>query len=47
MRNRKKILQAALILTAVVLIGLGIQCGGYRDTWSKATRICFECIGIG
>ncbi len=44
---KKRLVQAFLVIAAVVLIMLGASNGGYMDTWSKAARICFECIGIG
>jgi hypothetical protein len=30
-----------------VLIAAGLSQGDYKDTLSKAIRICLECIGIG
>ena len=41
------IIRAALIVVAVVLIGLGIANGGMRDVLGKAIKICTECIGVG
>ena len=44
---RTTILRTALIVVAVVLIGLGIANGGMRDVLGKAIKICTECIGLG
>jgi hypothetical protein len=49
MRSSQKTIMfaAGSIVLAVVLIVLGVTQGDAIDTWRKATRICFECIGIG
>ena len=44
---RIKILQKGLLVTAIVLILIGINRDGFRDIKNKAVRICYECIGIG
>lgn len=43
----RKILRRAIILVAVLFIFIGIYNGDIRDIVNKATRICYECIGIG
>ena len=42
-----KYIRAVLIVLAVVFIGLGLNEGGYVDTFNKGVHICLECIGIG
>ncbi len=45
-----KKITAARLLTAcagALALAAGIVQGGYRDTLSKAVRICLECVGIG
>ncbi|MCR5368143.1 hypothetical protein SAMN05660484_00957 [Eubacterium ruminantium] len=41
------IIRIILFITAVTLIIVGLENGGFRDVMNKAIRICFECIGIG
>lgn len=43
----KNIIRIILFITAVTLIIVGLENGGFRDVMNKAIRICFECIGIG
>ena len=43
----KKVLWAALLIAALLLIILGIANGGAGDVLAKAVKICSECIGIG
>ncbi len=44
---RKNMVRLALLLLALLLIGLGIANGGVRDVLLKAAAICTECIGLG
>jgi hypothetical protein len=41
------IIRIILFITAVTLIIVGLENGGFRDVMNKAIRICFVCIGIG
>lgn len=41
------VVRAVVLLTAVVLIGMGVFNGGMRDVLGKAIKICTECIGLG
>ncbi len=43
----RKMIRIILILATIVLLGRGLATGGFRDVWNKASRICYECIGIG
>ena len=43
----KKYGRKGLLITAIVLILIGMSKGGFRDVKNKAIRICYECIGIG
>ena len=36
-----------LLATGVVMIGVGAQRGEVATVFTKAVRICLECIGIG
>jgi hypothetical protein len=45
--GKATVLVVALVVLAVALIVLGVVQGDALDTWRKAVRICFECIGIG
>jgi hypothetical protein len=40
-------LAAVTLVLALVFVALGVLQGDALDTWRKAARICFECIGIG
>ena len=40
-------LRGALLLLAVGLIAAGVMNGSARDVFSKAVKICSECIGLG
>ncbi len=43
----KNVLRIGLTGLAIFMIILGVLSGEPRDVWSKAVRICMECIGIG
>lgn len=45
--SRKRLLWAALLCAALVLVVLGVVNGGARDVLAKAVKICSECIGLG
>ena len=47
MINKKAIAQSALLLAAVLMIGLGIWRGEADTVLAKAIRLCMECVGIG
>ncbi|MCM1398319.1 MAG: hypothetical protein NC225_02425 [Clostridium sp.] len=42
-----KIIRRGILITAIVLILMGIGQNGFNDIKNKAIRICYECIGIG
>ena len=45
--NKRNLMTAALLLTAVILIAAGLVMEQNQQVLAKATRICLECIGIG
>ena len=47
MINKKAIVQSALLLAAVLMIGFGIWRGEADMVLAKAIRLCMECVGIG
>lgn len=42
-----KIIRKGILITAIVLILIGLNRNGFNDIRNKAIRICYECIGIG
>ena len=42
-----KIVRTVLLIAAIVLIIAGLFNAGARDVFSKAVRICTECVGLG
>ena len=47
MIQRKRLLQSVLLAAAVLMIGFGIWRGEADTVFSKAIRLCMECVGIG
>ena len=47
MLNKKAIAQSALLLAAILMIGVGIGRGEADTVLAKAIRLCMECVGIG
>lgn len=45
--SHAKRIRGGILVTAVVLLLLGIFQNGAADVKNKAVRICYECIGIG
>lgn len=45
--NKINIIRIVLCLTAAAFMTAGILQGEFHTTWTKAIRICLECIGIG
>lgn len=45
--NRLKILRYVILVLGLALVIIGIVTGDYINVFRKATKICFECIGIG
>ena len=45
--GKKGMLQAALIIAAIVFIIAGVLNGSARDVLYKAVTICTECVGLG
>ncbi len=44
---RKRIVTISLIAAGIILIVVGIALKQPESVFSKAARICMECIGIG
>ena len=42
-----RIVRTVLLIAAIVLIIAGLFNGSARDVFSKAVRICTECVGLG
>ena len=42
-----RLLRAALLVLALVLIAAGVFNGSARDVFGKAVKICTECVGLG
>jgi hypothetical protein len=42
-----KIVRTVLLIAAIGLIIAGLFNAGARDVFSKAVRICTECVGLG
>ena len=47
MVQRKRLLQSVLLAAAVLMIGFGVLRGEAYTVFSKAIRLCMECVGIG
>ena len=47
MVQRKRLLQSVLLAAAVLMIGFGAWRGEAGTVFSKAIRLCMECVGIG
>ncbi|MFR2494763.1 MAG: CD1871A family CXXC motif-containing protein [Christensenellales bacterium] len=47
MVQRKRLLQSVLLAAAVLMIGFGVWRGEANMVFSKAIRLCMECVGIG
>jgi hypothetical protein len=47
LKYSNKLLAFAALAIAAALIITGLLQGDALDTFQKASRICFECIGIG
>lgn len=45
--DKKKLIRIILLTTAIGFIIAGLLDNGFWDVMNKATRICYECIGIG
>lgn len=44
MKNKISVL---LLLSAVILIGIGVFRGEMQEVLSKGINLCLECVGIG
>lgn len=42
-----KLLRVIFIALGVALVAVGLCTGEFMDIFHKATKICYECIGIG
>ena len=47
MVQRKRLLQSVLLAAAVLMIGFGVWRGEADTVFTKAIRLCTECVGIG
>ena len=47
MVHRKKLAQIGLLIAAVLMICFGVWRGEADTVFSKAIRLCMECVGIG
>lgn len=45
--NSNKKMRLILIIIALLFIYIGVKRGDMNDVYNKASKICFECIGIG
>ena len=43
----RKWIKYIILVVALVMIIAGVMTGESQTVYSKAIRICFECIGIG
>lgn len=47
MLSKKAIVQVLFLLVAVMMIGYGAWSGEAGTVFTKAIRLCMECVGIG
>ena len=47
MKEKTTVIRIVVLIAAIALMVAGLIDGGYSDVMNKATRICYECIGIG
>ncbi len=45
--DKKTIVQVALLVAAVFMVGYGAMRGEADTVLSKAIKLCLECVGIG
>ena len=47
MTHRPGLIQCVLLAAAVLMSGFGVWRGEAQTVFSKAIRLCMECVGIG
>lgn len=45
--RKKAVIQSALLIAAVCMVCFGTMRGEVDSVFSKAIRLCLECVGIG
>ncbi len=45
--KRSRIIRIIVLILGAAFLGVGIYTGDFVGVFRKATKICYECIGIG
>lgn len=45
--NKYRLLRIIMLILGIVLLTIGIATGDFANVFRKASKICYECIGIG
>lgn len=46
-KNKRSLVWLGGLLAGLGFLGIGLVQGQFSVIWTKAARICLECIGIG